>query len=130
MGDFNKISHKGEKVGGGEKPEWQMRAFSSIINKSKMRDMGFVGPEFTWSRWLGAHGWVQERLDWDLVSTNWAVMFPKVRLYNMATCSSDHNMLILKVLPPKNRNKKRKRLFRFKAIWINEEECDGVVKES
>ena len=57
-------------------------------------------------------------------------MFPKVRLYNMATCSSDHNMLILKVLPPKNRNKKRKQLFRFEAIWINEEECDGVVKES
>ena len=70
MGDFNKISHRGEKVGGGERPEWQMRAFSSAINKSKLRDMGFVGLEFTWSRWLGACGWVRERLDWALVSTN------------------------------------------------------------
>ena len=47
MGDFNEISHRGEKVGGGERPEWQMRAFSLAINKSKLRDMGFVGPEFT-----------------------------------------------------------------------------------
>ena len=63
MGDFNEIRHRGEKVGGGKRLEWQMRAFSSTINKSKLRDMGFVGPEFTWSRRLGAHGWVRERLD-------------------------------------------------------------------
>ena len=107
-----------------------MRAFSLAINKSKLRDMGFVGPEFTWSRRLGARGWVQERLDRALVSTNWASLFPGVRLYNVATCSSDHNMLILKALPPKSRNKKRQRLFRFEAMWIKEEECEGVVKEA
>lgn len=44
IGDFNEICHRREKVGGGERPEWQMRAFSSTINKSKLRDMGFVGP--------------------------------------------------------------------------------------
>ena len=46
-GDFNEISHRGENVGGGERLEWQMRAFSLAINKSKLKDMGFVGPEFT-----------------------------------------------------------------------------------
>ncbi|KAK7827369.1 hypothetical protein CFP56_031169 [Quercus suber] len=39
-------------------------------------------------------------------------------------------MLILKALPPKSMYKKRQRLFRFKAMWIKEEECDGVVKEA
>ena len=48
----------------------------------------------------------------------------------MATCSSDHNMLILKALPPTSRNKRRQWLFRFEAMWIKEEECDGVVKEA
>lgn len=57
-------------------------------------------------------------------------MFPQVRLYNVATCSSNHNMLILKALPPKSRNKRRQCLFRFEAIWIKEEECDGVVKDA
>ena len=47
MGNFNEICHRGEKIGGGERPEWQMRAFLSAINKSKLRDMGFVGLEFT-----------------------------------------------------------------------------------
>ena len=107
-----------------------MKAFSSAINKSKLRDMGFVGLEFTWSRRLGAQGWVRERLDRALVSTNWASLFPWVRLYNVATCSSDHNMLILKALPPKSRNKRRQHLFRFEATWIKEEECDGVMKEA
>ena len=89
-----------------------------------------MGPDFTRSRRLGARGWVRERLDWALVSTNWASLFPQVRLYNVATCSSDHNMLILKALLPKSRNKRRQRLFRFEAMWIKEEECDGVVKEA
>ena len=89
-----------------------------------------MGPDFTRSRQLGAHGWVRERLDWALVSTNWASLFPQVRLYNVATCSSDHNMLILKASPPRSRNKRRQRLFRFEAMWIKESECDGVVKEA
>ena len=92
--------------------------------------MGFVGPEFTWSRQLGARGWVRERLDRALVSTNWASLFPGLRLYNVATCSSDHNILILKTLPTKSRNKKRQRLFKFEAMWIKDEECEAVVKEA
>ena len=69
-------------------------------------------------------------MDLALVSTNWSSMFPRVRLYNMANCSSDHNMPILKALPLSSRNKRRQRLFRFEAMWIKEEECDGVVKEA
>ena len=116
MGDFNEICHRGEKAGGGERPEWQKRVFYFAINKSKLRDLGFVGPEFTWSRKLGARGWVRERLDRALVSTNWTSLFPHVRLYNVATHSSDHNMLILKAIPPRSRNKRRKRLFRFEVM--------------
>ena len=116
IGDFNEISHRREKVSGGERLEWQLRAFSSAINKSKLRDMGFIGPKFTWSRRLGARGCVRERLDRALVSTNWASLFPRVRPYNVATCSSDYNMLILKTLPPKSRNKRRQCLFRFEAV--------------
>ncbi|XP_050290338.1 uncharacterized protein LOC126728582 [Quercus robur] len=129
MGDFNEICHRGEKTGGGERPEWQMSAFRSAINRSKLRDMGCVGPEFTWSRRLRARGWVRERLDRALVSTNWAGLFPGVRLYNRATCSSDHNILILKTLPPKSRSK-RQRLFRFEAMWIKKDDCAEVVKEA
>nr|XP_023874998.1 uncharacterized protein LOC111987509 [Quercus suber] len=130
MGDFNEIRHRGGKEGGGERPEWQMKAFSSAISKSKLRDMGCVGPEFTWSKRLGARGWVRERLDRALVSTNRASLFPRVSLYNVANFSSDHNMLILKTSPPRSRNKRRQRLFRFEAMWIKERECDGVVKEA
>ena len=51
-------------------------------------------------------------------------------MYNVASYSSDHNMLILKAIPPKCRNKRGKRLFRFEAMWLKEDECDEVVKEA
>ena len=72
MGDFNEIMHAKEKIGGGARPEGQMRCFREAINRSNMRDIGYVGSDYTWSRRLGRRGWVQERLERALVSTDWA----------------------------------------------------------
>ena len=76
MGDFNKIMHSGEKEGGNIHLEGQMKSFCEVINKCNLRDMGYSGSDFTSSRWLGSLGWVRERLDKALVSTNWASLFP------------------------------------------------------
>ena len=58
MGDFNEIMHAKEKEGGGVRPVRQMRAFCEAINKCQLRDLGYVGSDFTWSRRLGSRGWV------------------------------------------------------------------------
>ena len=58
MGDFNELMHIGEKKGGGHHPSKQMDRFCEAINHCGLRDIGFVGQEFTWSRKRGAHGWV------------------------------------------------------------------------
>ena len=68
MGDYNEIMHAKEKEGGGVQPDGQMRAFCEVINKCQMRDLGYVGLDYTWSRRLGSRGWVRERLDRALVS--------------------------------------------------------------
>ena len=53
MGDFNEIMHAKEKVGGEVRPEGQMRCFHEMINRCSLRDLGYVGLHYTWSRHLG-----------------------------------------------------------------------------
>ena len=73
-----------------------MNSFRATINRCKLQDLGYVGADYTWSRRLGARGWVKERLDRALVSLEWKTMFPKVRLFHVATSASNHSMLVLK----------------------------------
>ena len=54
IGDFNEIMHAKEKIGGGARPEGQMRCFRETINRCRLRDMGYVGSNYTWSRRLGS----------------------------------------------------------------------------
>ena len=68
MGDFNEIMYAREKDGGGVRQEGQMRGFQEAINRCHLRDMGYVGSDYTWSRRLGGRGWVRERLDRAFVS--------------------------------------------------------------
>lgn len=75
MGDFNEILHEGEKVGGNQRPASRMKHFGDVINRCNLRDLGYVGSDFTWCRRLGSRGCIRERLDRTFVSTNWATNF-------------------------------------------------------
>lgn len=46
-GDFNEIIYPSEKEGGNVNPDGQMRSFCEAINRCKLRDIGYIGPEFT-----------------------------------------------------------------------------------
>nr|POF11715.1 hypothetical protein CFP56_49252 [Quercus suber] len=48
VGDFNELVSDAEKEGGSSCPRWQMKNFTDILNWCGLRDMGFVGPQFTW----------------------------------------------------------------------------------
>ena len=100
-----------------------MKMFQDTINSSELRDMGYCGSKFTWSRKLGTKGWVWERLDRAFVSTDWSGMFPTTKLFHVANSVSDHSMLILNNVKPTGRWKKGKRLFRFESMWLRDERC-------
>ena len=48
IGDFNKITSLLEKEGGSIRPRRQMEQFVNTINMYGLRDVGFIGPKFTW----------------------------------------------------------------------------------
>ena len=130
MGDFNEILHLGQKVGGSLRLERQMNNFRATINHCQLQDLGYVGADYTWSRRMGVRGWVRERLDRALVSLEWKTMFPRVRLYHVATSMSDHSMLVLKTPRTRQRAPRRSKLFRFESMWLRDEQCKEVVNDA
>nr|POE88547.1 hypothetical protein CFP56_48643 [Quercus suber] len=122
--------YAGEKEGGGARPEGQMRRFREVINKSRLRDIGYIGSDYNWSRRLGSRGWVHERLDRALVSTNWAAMFPSVKLYHLSTSISGHSILVLKEARSPWSQRRQPKLFCFESMWLEDGRCEDVVEEA
>ncbi|XP_075633853.1 uncharacterized protein LOC142606375 [Castanea sativa] len=48
FGDFNKIVHPDEKLGGADRDAGQMEAFRDCLNRCGLCGLGFVGQKFTW----------------------------------------------------------------------------------
>ncbi|XP_075665689.1 uncharacterized protein LOC142635419 [Castanea sativa] len=130
MGDFNEIMFAGEKLGGNPRPEGQMHQFREVLNKCHLRDLGYIGSEFTWSRRWGSQGWIRERLDRAFVSTSWVSVFPQLRLHHVAASTSDHCMLLLKCPQTSWRRKRKPKLFRFESMWLRDNQCDDLVIET
>ena len=130
IGDFNELLHANEKEGGNVRPEGQMKVFRDAIDSCELREMGYSGSDFTWSRRLGARGWICERLDRAFVLTNWAAMFPTSKLFHVANSVSDHCILILKSANPARKRRKKSKLFRFESMWLRDEGCSGVVNDA
>ena len=128
--DFNELMNGGENEGGKARPLKQMENFCEVINACNLCDLGYTGQDFTWCRRLGNRGWVRERLDKVLVSTNWAARFPQMQLHHIPNSSSDHCILVLKDVRKNNKKRCRKKLFRFEEIWLKEGTCTEVVKEA
>ena len=58
--DFNELMHERENEGGSTRPVKQMKAFCDVINSNCLRDMGYKGQDYTWSRRMGNRGWGTE----------------------------------------------------------------------
>ena len=130
MGDFNEIMYAIEKDGGGVRPDGQMRIFRVAINRCRLRDIGYVGSNYTWSIRLGRRGWVRERLDRALVSTDWATIFPSMKLFHVSNLASDHSILVLKEARFPRWRWQRSKLFHFESMWLEDGWCKDVVEEA
>ncbi|KAL4631884.1 hypothetical protein ACB092_04G010500 [Castanea dentata] len=63
IGGFNELTSSLEKEGGGGRPRQQMDNFVEAINFCDLRDIGFVGPKFTWIYQRADGTQIKERLD-------------------------------------------------------------------
>ena len=103
-----------------------MDNFIHVINFCDLRDIGFVGPKFTWIYQRADGTQIRERLDLTLAMLKWLDLFPAAKLHHQSTFVSDHLMLLLHMVASSKR-KRVKRSFKFESIWLKDLSCKEVV---
>ena len=129
IGDFNELTRMSEKEGGSSRPRQQMMRFVETIDYCGLKDMGFIGPCFTWLYQKKDGTQIRERLDRALATNEWINRFPMARLYHLTSLASDHSPLLLR-FTNKRRRRRPRRLFRFEKMWLKDPRCEAVVLEA
>lgn len=129
IGDFNEITCVEEKEGGSCRPRQRMGNFVDTINWCRLKEVGFVGPRFTWLYQREDGIQIRERLDRALATLEWLSLFPSAKLFHLTSSASDHSPLSLHF---ERRHPKRKmgRVFRFESMWLKDSRCEEVVHEA
>ncbi|XP_057250800.1 uncharacterized protein LOC130591483 [Beta vulgaris subsp. vulgaris] len=114
-GDFNEIMSYGEKEGGVDRNRRAMVAFRETVDDLMLRDLGFVGPWYTWERGNTAATRIRERLDRFLCSASWFDLYSDFVVDHLLRYKSDHVAMVLR---PQTHNTRRKknRGFRFEIV--------------
>ncbi len=90
-------------------------------------DLGFSGPQFTWSNKREGLANIKERLNRGVCDLDWQSLFPKAGIKHLGALESDHRPILLdthmddhKIVQP----------FRFEAMWTKDESSNGVVEKA
>lgn len=95
IGDMNNLASNKEKRGGRRYPEWLLSGFLEALRDCKLQDLELQGQQFIWKMRRGTNGWVEERLDKALVSSDWIRLFPSTKLLNLEISTSNHSHILL-----------------------------------
>ena len=118
-----------EKEGGSIRPRQQMANFVEAVNWCGLRDIGFIGPKFTWLYERSDGSQIREHLDRALATTDWVNLFPMAHLHHLTSPASDHSPLVLHFVRKTNA-KKAKKPFRFESTWLKDLQCEEVVMDA
>ncbi|XP_075655017.1 uncharacterized protein LOC142625210 [Castanea sativa] len=122
FGDFNEISSAREKFGGARRPQKQIDDFVATIDECGFRDLGFLGPDYTWCNMREGDDRTYLRLDRALATIGWIDYFKDARVHHIVDSTSDHCALLISnsfALWPT-----RKHRFHFKAMWLGEKNAE------
>ena len=121
MGDFNVTLHAWERIGTSTCNR-SMSEFSEWIADLHLIDIPLQGVKFTWRRNAS-----QSKLDRGLCCQSWFTKFPNLKLLGLNRSFSDHNPLLLTLVPQENWGPKPFRCYdawfmnpHFKAFLSNE----------
>lgn len=75
-----------------------MDNFNEAINFCGFRNMGFIGPKFTWLYQKSDGEHIRERLDCALATQEWMDLFPTAKLFHLSSSVLDHSPLLLHMI--------------------------------
>ncbi|KAK8651377.1 hypothetical protein V6N13_140981 [Hibiscus sabdariffa] len=122
VGDFNATLSESDRQGcaASARPS---KAFQDFVFDHGLRDMGFSGPDFTWSR-----GLTHVRLDRVLCNSYWDETFPESIVHHLFRMKSDHGPILFVVgnsiqLP-------RPKHFRYFSGWCSHDDFSRMVQDN
>ena len=109
-----------------QRSQWQMEGFKSAVDSCGVKNLGYIGPHFTWCNMQEGKDRVYLRLDRALATQNWIDKYKEARVHHIVDLTSDHfALLVLDSFIPQHL---RKRRFHFKAMWIKKKECKDIIE--
>jgi hypothetical protein len=127
IGDLNSlcsnIDKKGGRLGGNSDSNW----LNDFVANSGAIDLGFYGPQFTWSNKREGLANIKERLDRGLCDPEWQRIFPKAGVRHLGALTSDHKPILLDTHID---NCKLNRPFLFEAMWTKDESSVEVIERT
>ncbi|XP_050290036.1 uncharacterized protein LOC126728215 [Quercus robur] len=130
MGDFNEILFANEKVGWLDRSERQMQGFRDALDYCALKDMGYTRFPYTWcNRRPGDQNtWI--RLDRGVATVDWVFRFLAFHIHHLDAFHSDQKPLLLCSDSEFKRFYKKGCPFRFEAMWLKDNTCEEVIKQS
>ncbi|OMO73242.1 reverse transcriptase [Corchorus capsularis] len=126
MRDFNEIFSEHEKFGGNGLNSRRVQAYSDCVNYCNLVDLGFVGPQFTWTSVRNCGIYIMERLDRVWANTEWRTKFPETVVHHLPRFYSDHNPLLLDLSPRAAPISDKP--FRFQTCWLSHPDFKSLVE--
>ena len=131
FGDFNKAISLDEQCGKEDRSLNQMANFREALVECELQDLGFKGPEFTWSNRRLGEDLVRVRLDRAVSNPAWNLLFPNAQVSHILVPSSDHLGVLVEIRSnPARGNQHRRKLFRFEHAWMQEEGCETTIADA
>lgn len=123
VGDFNALLHDHERNKGPTRSSKRsMAGFKDTIAECYLIDAGFQGYPYTWK-----NGDLEQRLDIMLININWCLRLPEGMVHHLPPFKCDHRPLLVQFSSDRGVNRRR-RPFRFLAVWVTHEDFDRFMK--
>ncbi|KAJ8430484.1 hypothetical protein Cgig2_021730 [Carnegiea gigantea] len=119
IGDFNSVLHQGERPGGIEVTDGEMRSFVDCIQQCNLQEFCYEGAFFTWTNKT-----IWSRIDRALHNELWYDAFVYTHVHYKSQGLSDHTLIIINFphLP------KPKPTFLFYDMWTKDRGFKGLAR--
>ncbi|KAK8711191.1 hypothetical protein V6N13_146482 [Hibiscus sabdariffa] len=117
LGDFNATISNDERLGCTSSTD---RDFITAIFDSKLHDLGYEGPAFTWYR-----GQRAVRLDRCMCNDHWIESYPETLVHHLLRMKSDHRPLFVTIghQPPRSKHRR----FHYFSGWLQHADFNQLV---
>lgn len=126
LGDFNQVVAACDKRGGRPFRPSKAQPLIDMIQECHLLDLGFQGPQFTWTNGRKGLANIRERIDRAWCNLAWHHHFESAWVRHVVRAHSDHHSILLgglAVHPPV-----RFRGFRFLEAWFSHPEFTSTVE--